>query len=94
MTYLRDRFPLEGTATVFMSGKAIYNLVRWDEPGLIAGVELTAAQADVFRTAVRKARAAAWEEGRRAGLRQCDWEHGAGPWKDMPDTTNPYEDEP
>ena len=32
--------------------------------------------------------AAAWEEGRTLGLRQCDYEYGAA--VNMPDLANPY----
>lgn len=38
-----------------MSGKSIYNLVRYDRPGIIASVELFPADADEFRAAVRTA---------------------------------------
>ena len=61
--YLRDRFPLASTCTVYMDGKSRYNLVRFDRPGIIAPVTLTREQADAFCDAVRTARAEAWDEG-------------------------------
>lgn len=63
--YLKRRFPLESTSTVYMSGRAVYNLVRWSEPGIVASVELLPADADAFRDAVRGAMAEAWDEGYR-----------------------------
>ena len=61
--YLRDRFPLATTDNVYMDGKSGYNLVRFDQPGIIAPVTLTREQADAFCDAVRTARAEAWDEG-------------------------------
>ena len=61
--YLRDRFPLATTDNVYMDGKSRYNLVRFDQPGIIAPVTLTREQADAFCDAVRTARAEAWDEG-------------------------------
>ena len=61
--YLRDRFPLATTDTVYMDGTSRYNLVRFDRPGIIAPVTLTREQADAFCDAVRTARAEAWDEG-------------------------------
>ena len=61
--YLRDRFPLASTCTVYMDGTSRYNLVRFDQPGIIAPVTLTREQADAFCDAVRTARAEAWDEG-------------------------------
>ena len=61
--YLRDRFPLASTCTVYMDGTSRYNLVRFDRPGIIAPVTLTGEQADAFCDAVRTARAEAWDEG-------------------------------
>ncbi len=61
--YLRDRFPLATTDNVYMDGKSGYNLVRFDQPGIIAPVTLTREQAEAFCDAVRTARAEAWDEG-------------------------------
>lgn len=61
--YLKRRFPLDDTSTVYMSGKAVYNLVRRDRPGIISSVELFPADAEAFRDAVRDAMAEAWDEG-------------------------------
>lgn len=51
--YLRDRFPLDATDTVRMSGEQGYNLVRYGKPGIIAYVELRPEYAETFREAVR-----------------------------------------
>ena len=61
--YLRDRFPLATTDNVYMDGKSGYNLVRFDQPGIIAPVTLTREQAEAFCDAVRTARSEAWDEG-------------------------------
>ena len=61
--YLRDRFPLAGTSTVYMDGTSGYNLVRFDRPGIIAPVRLSSEQAEAFEQAVQAARAEAWDEG-------------------------------
>lgn len=62
---LRDRFPLESTSTVYMSGKSVYNFVRFGRPGHIAPVELFPADAEAIRKEFRKALAEAWEMGAR-----------------------------
>lgn len=64
--YLRDRFPLAGTSTVYMDGTSGYDLVRFDRPGIIAPVRLSLEQAAAFRQAVQAARAEAWDEGYQA----------------------------
>lgn len=69
--YLRARFPLAGTSTVYMSGKSVYNLVRHDRPGIIAPVELLPGDAEAFEDAVRAALADAWDEGFDAGERDA-----------------------
>ena len=61
--YLRKRFPLDSTATVRMSGKSVYNLVRYNRPGIIASVELFPTDADTFRAAVSDALAEAGRAG-------------------------------
>jgi hypothetical protein len=65
--FLRDRFPLGETSTVYMSGKALYTLVRWRKPGLITPIELYPSDAEEFRAAVREAQAEAWAEGYDTG---------------------------
>ena len=70
--YLRDRFPLQSTSTVYMSGRAVFNLVRWSKPGIITSVEIYPADAEAFRAAVREAQAEAWDEGCSAGLREAN----------------------
>lgn len=65
--YLRKRFPLAGTSTVYMSGKSVYNLVRHDKPGIIASIELLPGDAAAFEDAVRGALADAWDEGYLVG---------------------------
>ena len=73
--YLRDRFPLAGTSTAYMDGTSVYNLVRFDQPGIIAPVVLSHEQAEAFCAAVRAARAEAWDEGREAGVNdQVNWD--------------------
>ena len=84
--YLRDRFPLAPTSSVYMDGTSCYNLVRFDQPGIIAPVVLSLEQADAFCDAVRTARAEAWDEGFVAGVNadMGDYEH-------PPEiVTNPY----
>lgn len=61
--YLRDRFPLADTSTVYMNGSAVYNLVHHDKPGIIAPVTMFPAQAEQFRAAIKEAMAEAFEEG-------------------------------
>lgn len=61
--YLRNRFPLADTSTVYMSGKSVYNLVRYNKPGIIGSVELLPGDAEMFRAAVRDAMADAWDGG-------------------------------
>ena len=46
---------------------------------------------DVLPREVLRQKAAAWDEGRRLGLRQADYEMGAA--LNMPDLTNPYRQE-
>ena len=70
--YLRKRFPLAGTSTVYMSGKSVYNLVRHDKPGIIASIELLPGDAIAFRDAVRSALADAWFEGADAAVKGYD----------------------
>lgn len=70
--YLRKRFPLAGTSTVYMSGKSLYNLVRHDRPGIIASVELLPGDAIAFDEAVRNALADAWFEGADAAVQGYD----------------------
>lgn len=84
--YLKRRFPLDNTSTVYMNGKAVYNLVRRDRPGIIAPVELHPADAEAFRDAVRAAMAEAWDEGHRAGHEEARAVHAACPNL----TPNPY----
>ena len=81
--YLRDRFPLATTDNVYMDGKSGYNLVRFDQPGIIAPVTLTREQADAFCDAVRTARAEAWDEGYTAGYVDATDDHD-------PESPNPY----
>ena len=80
--YLRDRFPLASTCTVYMDGTSRYNLVRFDRPGIIAPVTLTREQADAFCDAVRTARAEPCDEGAEA--MEQHWAYG----NDEP--SNPY----
>lgn len=61
--FLRDRFPLADTSTVYMSGESVYNLVHYNKPGIIRSIELRPEQAEAFREAVREAMAEAWDEG-------------------------------
>ena len=72
--YLRDRFPLAPTSSVYMDGTSCYNLVRFDRPGIIAPVVLSLEQADAFCDAVRTARAEAWDEGAEA--MEQHWAYG------------------
>ena len=87
--YLRDRFPLATTDNVYMDGKSGYNLVRFDQPGIIAPVTLTREQADAFCDAVRTARAEAWDEGAVFGVRD---QHGTVDTyiRDAIERRNPY----
>ena len=71
--YLRSRFPLADTSTVYMSGEAEYYLVRHNRPGVIASAKMFPGDAQVFRDAVREALADAWDEGYAASQRE--WEH-------------------
>ena len=80
--FLRDRFPLAGTSTVYMDGTSVYNLVRFDRPGIIAPVRLSPEQAEAFEQAVQAARAEAWDEGAEA--MEQHWAYG----NDEP--SNPY----
>lgn len=82
--YLRDRFPLASTCTVYMDGTSRYNLVRFDRPGIIAPVTLTGEQAEAFCDAVRTARAEAWDEGFQDRQRQ------GSEGDDGPRYMNPY----
>jgi hypothetical protein len=86
--YLRRRFPLGDTSTVYMSGKGAYDLVGWGTPGVIASVELTANQAEAFRTAVRRAMAEAWDDGAVAGLAAYSVDDcGPNPYRHPPAVT-------
>ena len=69
-----------------MDGTSGYNLVRFDQPGIIAPVRLTREQADAFCDAVRTARAEAWDEGFAAGV-NADMGDYAHPPENV---TNPY----
>ena len=80
--YLRDQFPLAPTSSVYMDGTSRYNLVRFGQPGIIAPVRLSLAQAEAFCDAVRTARAEAWDEGAEA--MEQHWAYG----NDEP--SNPY----
>lgn len=71
--YLRSRFPLADTSTVYMSGEAEYHLVRYNRPGLIASVRMLPERAQMLRDAVREALADAWDQGYAAS--QLEWEH-------------------
>lgn len=66
--WLKRRFPLAGTSTVYMSGEAVYNLVQYSKPGIITPVTLSPEKAKLFREAVREAREEAWNQGYEAGL--------------------------
>jgi len=70
--YLKKRFPLSETSTIRMSGKAVYNLVRYDTPGIIAAVELFAADANEVRKAYRKAIEDAFNAGYNEGWTDRD----------------------
>ena len=82
--YLRDRFPLAGPSTVYRDGTSVYDLVRFDRPGIIAPVRLSLEQAEAFRQAVQAARAEAWDEGYQASNDE-ELGHIA-----PADATNPY----
>lgn len=84
---LKWRFPLDDTSTVYMSGKSVYHLVRYDAPGIIAPVELDPGQAQAFREAVRAAQADAWSAGFIAGHETA---RAVNPEWPEP-TPNPYE---
>ena len=66
--YLKSRFPLAPTSTVYMNGTAVYNLVHRDRPGIIASAALHPADAEKFTEAVQRALADAWDEGYLAAL--------------------------
>ena len=72
-----------------MDGTSGYNLVRFDQPGIIAPVRLTCEQADAFCDAVRTARAEAWDEGFCAAEEQHDGYAVVSGWT----KTNPYDEE-
>lgn len=91
---LRDRFPLESTSTVYMSGKSVYNFIRWGGPGHIASVELFPADAEAIRKEFRAALAEAWDAGKRAEARM--WAETADlvtPDEDREQGRNPFEEE-
>ena len=67
--YLKSRFPLAPTSTVYMNGTSVYNLVHRDRPGIIASVTLYPEDAEKFTKAVQRALADAWDEGFDAGER-------------------------
>lgn len=39
--YLRDRWPLAETSTVYMDGTALYSLVHPTKPGILGTVRMT-----------------------------------------------------
>ena len=90
--YLRRRFPLDDTSTVYMSGKAVYNLVRRDKPGIIAPVDLLPGDAQAFRDAVREAMAEAWDEGANAAWQRSTPEVNGlrYHWRTHGEPRNPY----
>lgn len=92
--YLRRRFPLDDTSTVYMSGKAVYNLVRHDRPGIIASVELLPGDAERFREAVKNALADAWDQGHEASERDWNFTYDLStPDQERQPWTNPYREE-
>ena len=50
--YLTENWPLAETSTVFMSGKSVFQIRRYDKPGIITTVEMFAADAQAVRDAV------------------------------------------
>ena len=56
--------------------------------GYVDGRDVDAALAAVLPDLL----AAAWDEGRKVGLRQADWEYGVTP-DPMPELANPYRTE-
>lgn len=46
-----------------MTGKGVFNLVKWGKPGVIAAVELHPDAAETFCEAVWEALADAWDQG-------------------------------
>lgn len=92
--YLRRRFPLGDTSAVYMDGTSCYQLVSHDRPGAIATVVMRPEQAEMFRQAIGRAMADAWDEGHRASER--DWEMAydlSTPDEDRQPWTNPYRQE-
>lgn len=85
---LRERFPLEQTSTVYMTGKSVYNFVRYGTPGIIASVELLPGDAEAIRKEFHKALAEVWAEGRDHGLDDLGATQAAIEFDEL---TNPYE---
>lgn len=65
--WLKRRFPLADTSTVYMSGEAVYNLVQYSKPGIIAPVTLSVERAELFREAVKEAMEEAYHKGYEEG---------------------------
>ena len=67
--YLRKRFPLADTSTVYMDGTSVFHLVSHDHPGIIAAVVMRPDQAETYRESIGRAMAQAWDEGFKVGDR-------------------------
>lgn len=67
--YLTEGWPLGETSTMYMNGKAVYDIRRYGKPGILASVELRPEKAEWVREAVadriREVQAEAWDEGHR-----------------------------
>ena len=61
-----------------------YQVTRGNVDGRDVDAALSAALPDLL--------AGAWDEGRKVGLRQADWEYGVTPYP-MPELANPYRTE-
>ena len=85
--YLRRRFPLGDTSTVYMDGTSCYQLVSHDRPGVIATVVMRPEQAEMFRQAIGRAMADAWDEGLECALASGTL------LSDRSDWPNPYRSE-
>lgn len=52
--YLTDNWPLGSTSTIYMSGKAVYTVRRYNKPGTMASVELFPADAQAIRDVINE----------------------------------------